>query len=247
MEHSPSIHSSIQWFNNFSNSVIIDILKPELRQRVDTLIFWIKVGDNCRKLNNFNGVMEILAALGSCPVCRLQKAWHALPRKFLEMFQELEQIMSSIENFKEYRSRLEALSITKAPTVPYMGIYLRDMMFIDENPALVNGVVNQFKVDLERQVLSGFISFQEREYKHILHDPILRKILDTWKLSHSNANMENGLYERSILMEPIERSASMSNFSELMRPIQPTHLTVIMNPLFGMKQTRPAPMTLNEV
>jgi len=209
---SQSIQTSVLWFNNISNSIIIDILKPELKQRVDTIQFWIQVGFHCKKLNNFNGVMEVLAALGCVAISRLKKTWNAVSKKYIEMFHDLEELMSSVDNFKEYREKLEKLCNSKASAVPYLGIYLRDIIFVEENPQkLESGKINGFKVDLERQLLSSFINFQQRKYNKIDEDIAVTQILTTWEKSNANTNVENGLYERSILMEPSRSSIELKH------------------------------------
>lgn len=203
-----SIQASILWFNNLSNSITIDILKPELSQRVETLAFWILVGHQCRKMHNYNAVMEIVASLGGVAVSRLSRTWQHLPKKFVTKWKIIENLMSNFDNYKEYRSQLEKLAGTKSCAVPYLGIYLRDMVFIDENPATLGGAVNQFKVDLERQLITSVVKFQERNYR-MTENIKLKMILDSWKKSNTNANVENGLYERSVLMEPSRLTADM--------------------------------------
>jgi len=207
IENAISIQASILWFNNLSNSITIDILKPDLKQRVETTAFWIKVANYCRKLNNYNAVMEIVASLGSVSISRLQRTWSHLPKKYVRRFKACESLMSSVENYKEYRTQLEKVGSTNACAVPYLGMYLRDVIFIDENPAtLEHGEINQFKVDLERQLIRNVVKFQDRNYK-FQESARLKMILDSWKKTNTNANcIENGLYERSILMEPCKNN-----------------------------------------
>eukprot|EP01114_Cavostelium_apophysatum_P004407 TRINITY_DN14638_c0_g1_i1.p1 TRINITY_DN14638_c0_g1~~TRINITY_DN14638_c0_g1_i1.p1 ORF type:complete len:282 (+),score=66.69 TRINITY_DN14638_c0_g1_i1:173-1018(+) len=206
LEKSPSIQSSILWFNNLSNSIITDILKPDIKQRARALRFWIKVAEECKKLNNFNSFFSVLGSLGSCSICRLRRTWETLSKKNLDLYHELETVVSSADNFKEYRSLLERTLASRAPCVPYLGIYLRDITFIDENPStLENGKANQFRIDLERHVIANVIAFQDREFK-TSDMPHLRMILESWKKSNANTNLENGLYERSVLMEPARGS-----------------------------------------
>lgn len=202
-----SIQSSILWFNNLSHSITIDILKPDLKQRVETVAFWIKVANNCRKLNNYNAVMEVVASLGGVSISRLQRTWGHLPKKYIQMYKVCETLMSSIENYKEYRTYLEKVANTSKPAVPYLGIFLRDVIFIDENPATtLDGEINQFKVDLERQLIKNVVKFQDRGYKY-QENSKLKMILESWKKTNTNANcIENGLYERSILMEPMKNT-----------------------------------------
>jgi len=204
-DRSPSIQSSIMWFNTLAHAVIIDVLKPDIKQRIEIIEFWIKVGHYCRKLNNFNGVMEIIGALSGVPISRLQLTWNGISKKSLHLFHSLEQLMSTTKNYDEYRSHLDKLHSSKQPAVPYLGLFLRDMVFIGENPSVIQendtNNINQYKVDKERHLITNVVTFQERSYK-VHPSPKTVMILEQLKKSKSKIDTDNGLYERSLLMEP---------------------------------------------
>ncbi len=48
---------------------------PDDRKRTALLEHWIKVAEKLLELNNFNGVMELVAGLGNTSVVRLKKMW----------------------------------------------------------------------------------------------------------------------------------------------------------------------------
>jgi RasGEF domain/RasGEF N-terminal motif len=125
----PSVEAIISRFNLVSNWVATEVLMPtSTKQRVAVLKHFVQVALKCRALNNFNTLLEITAGLNMAPVRRLKKTWLSLPSKWLQVLADLETLMDNKQNFKAYR---EALRSCKRPALPYFGIFLRDITFVD--------------------------------------------------------------------------------------------------------------------
>ncbi len=94
----------------------------------------------------------VVAGLGSSPIRRLQASWDLVSKTDMELFKYMDSILeekvlytSSVHfvryllqsNYKMYRERL---SMTKVPSVPYIGVFLKDLTFIsDGNPDYLRG------------------------------------------------------------------------------------------------------------
>ena len=66
----------IEQFNLISNWVASEIVQVEdEKQRAVLLNRFIIVAEECRAMNNFNAVMEIIAGLQSAPIYRLKHTW----------------------------------------------------------------------------------------------------------------------------------------------------------------------------
>jgi len=61
-------------FNEVSRLVVSEIMRqPTQAARVQAMEKWVAVGDICRVLHNFNGVLQICAAFTNSAVYRLKK------------------------------------------------------------------------------------------------------------------------------------------------------------------------------
>eukprot|EP01087_Luapelamoeba_hula_P006503 TRINITY_DN1657_c0_g1_i1.p1 TRINITY_DN1657_c0_g1~~TRINITY_DN1657_c0_g1_i1.p1 ORF type:complete len:677 (-),score=107.05 TRINITY_DN1657_c0_g1_i1:100-2130(-) len=121
-------------FNVVSKWVVTEILSRRRRKdQTHTIDIFLRVGERCLALNNYNTLMAVLAGLNHSSVQRLRDAWGALHPSRLEMFTQFEMLMAPTRNFAKYRA---AIATAPAPVLPYMGIYLKDVTFILEgNPS----------------------------------------------------------------------------------------------------------------
>ncbi len=126
--------------------------------------------------------MEILAALGLICVSRLKRTWKValsgrselltflqeLPEKHRQMYMELEQLMTSFQNYKNYRTALDNVN-TGEPAIPYLGVYLRDLLFIEEGNAdrLENGMIHFQKMTMVASIIHKIQGFQNSPFQFL--------------------------------------------------------------------------------
>jgi hypothetical protein len=128
--YAPNIRSMIDRTNIIVLFIGYEILKQESQSnRVHALQKWIKVCRECRKINNFNACREIVGGLRQVAVSRLSKTWEKVDPKLKKEFEEILELVAQKKNYKEMRS---ALSSVAPPCLPYIGMYLQDLTFIDE-------------------------------------------------------------------------------------------------------------------
>ncbi|AOW05339.1 ras guanine nucleotide exchange factor domain-containing protein [Yarrowia lipolytica] len=120
--------------NKLSALVGDSILRHGLnaKQRKNILKQWIRIGDKCLELGNFNSLLTIVSALQSVSIMRLRKTWEMLSPRYQTLFASLKAIVLPEKNFVAYRSRIRQQDI---PCVPYLGVYLTDLTFIEEGNA----------------------------------------------------------------------------------------------------------------
>jgi len=164
-EKAPNINAFIQRFNEVSQWVSSCILLVEnLELRTVVMNRFILIACKCFELHNFNGLMEIMSGLAATPVQRLNQTWHSLPPKTLHRYDQLNEIISMSANFKTLRELMNEL---QPPCIPYLGIYLRDFVFIlDGNPEKTeNGLINFERLTLLAGLIAKIRQCQLVRYK----------------------------------------------------------------------------------
>jgi hypothetical protein len=117
---SPSLQRFTKWFNQISRFFMHTILSAEKKKkRVRVIQHLIDVMQHLQRLNNFNGIMEIVCALQSSSVCRLKKTWKALPADYALLHETFTKLVSRDRGFQRYRRTLQEV---EPPCIPYLGI-----------------------------------------------------------------------------------------------------------------------------
>ena len=131
------VQAVINHFNELVEMVVTEIVScSDLKQRGKKLTFFIQAAHHCRLLNNFHSMMGILVALNNASVSRLANTWNEVAAKERERFEELDSLMSMLQNYKAYR---EEYSITPTPKIPFFGVLISDLTFIEEgNPKFIS-------------------------------------------------------------------------------------------------------------
>jgi len=87
----------------------------------------------------------------------------------------------------------------KPPALPYLGMYLTDLTFIDDgNPDVVDSKINWNKRELTYRVLSEIELYQQVQYSFPAVEPIRTFLTELPGIN------EKELFELSLLREPRE-------------------------------------------
>eukprot|EP01113_Clastostelium_recurvatum_P017344 TRINITY_DN2031_c0_g1_i3.p1 TRINITY_DN2031_c0_g1~~TRINITY_DN2031_c0_g1_i3.p1 ORF type:complete len:1010 (+),score=254.88 TRINITY_DN2031_c0_g1_i3:22-3030(+) len=138
---SPNVKAFVARFNTVSSWVATEIvITPSLKKRRATLQRFITLAERCLMHHNYNTLMELLAGLNMRSVLRLRRTWEGIPSKFRRVFHDLERTMDNRLNYSAYRERLQEAGglgqPNRRPVLPYFGVFLRDMTFLDEGQRL---------------------------------------------------------------------------------------------------------------
>uniref|UniRef100_A0A669DP01 Ras protein specific guanine nucleotide releasing factor 2 n=1 Tax=Oreochromis niloticus TaxID=8128 RepID=A0A669DP01_ORENI len=196
-ERTPYIMKTTQHFNDMSNLVASQIMThTDVASRASSIEKWLAVADICRCLNNYNGVLEINAALEGSAIYRLKKTWAKVCKQTKGLRDRLQKIVSSEGRFKNLR---ETLKNCNPPCVPYLGMYLTDLACIEEGTPnfTEEGLVNFSKMRMISHIIREIRQFQQTPYR-IEHQPKVTQFL----LDKSLVIDEDTLYELSLKIEP---------------------------------------------
>jgi len=193
---SPNVLAMIKRFNVISNWVTVSILNvPTVRDRARVMAKFIHIADNLLQLNNFNSLMSILGGLNASSVSRLKYTVDEMPNNTQKLKKDLETLMSSDNNFRDYRARITAVPLD-VPVLPYLGVYLTDLTFVDENSDYVGGLINYSK----RILLYGIVSLiRQRQNRQYNLQPV-QQIID--KLMKLTIIDDSSFFKKSLDMEP---------------------------------------------
>ncbi|XP_072494845.1 ras-specific guanine nucleotide-releasing factor 1 [Notamacropus eugenii] len=196
-ERTPYIMKTTKHFNDISNLIASEILRSEdINARVSAIEKWVAVADICRCLHNYNAVLEITSSMNRSAIFRLKKTWLKVSKQTKALIDKLQKLVSSEGRFKNLR---EALKNCDPPCVPYLGMYLTDLAFIEEGTPnyTEDGLVNFSKMRMISHIIREIRQFQQTAYK-IEHQAKVTQYL----LDQSFVMDEESLYESSLRIEP---------------------------------------------
>ncbi|KAI5098345.1 ras-specific guanine nucleotide-releasing factor 1 isoform X1 [Silurus meridionalis] len=196
-EKTPYIMTTTKHFNDVSNLIASEILHCEdVNTRVAVMEKWVAVADICRCLHNYNAVLEITSSLNRSAIFRLKKTWLKVSKQTKTVIDKLQKLVSSEGRFKNLR---EALKNCDPPCVPYLGMYLTDLAFIEEGTPnyTEDNLVNFSKMRMISHIIREIRQFQQTAYKIDHQFKASLYLLDS-----SNVMDEESMYEASLRIEP---------------------------------------------
>jgi len=101
--------------------------------RAECICKLIECLKECIALQNLNAFTVINASLNSVAITRLKATWELVPAKLRLAFESLQCWVDTRSNYLQCRTLHET---TKQPTIPFLGIFLRDLTFLFEGKSL---------------------------------------------------------------------------------------------------------------
>ncbi|KAJ3107545.1 hypothetical protein HDU97_003850 [Phlyctochytrium planicorne] len=193
----PNITRMIQWSNHVIHWIVSEIVsvRDSTKMRAQMIEKFIQVAQHLDKLNNFNGVKEVLGALQSSSVYRLRKTKEMIGTKYFRAYEDLLKLVSSELNYKALRSKVHA---SEPPLIPFPGVYQGDLVFLDtcSKDILDNGLVNFHKF---QKVASSILELQNYQQARYSLESVV-EIQDY--VRNFNTLSDDEAYAQSLICEP---------------------------------------------
>jgi len=154
-------------------------------------------------------MMEIAVGLNMGSISRLGRVWASVDNKSKARYEELMQLTHSMQNYKNYR---EALKSAPSPTLPYLGLFLRDLTFIEDGNSsyvVAENEINFLKMRMLAKVFKSIDSYQQCKY---IFTPVPQ--IQHYLLERINVISDvDTLYQLSYSCEPTRDSVKLASSS----------------------------------
>jgi son of sevenless len=205
LDMAPNIVGISERFNKVSDWIQAVILnEQDVKIRQSLVMKFLEIAKICRSevCYNFTTVNQITAALNTAAVYRLKKTFEILKNDDMKTFENLSNLFSK-PPYNELRAALK--DTAGYPTVPFIGVYLTELTFIEEgNPDFTavgdKKLVNFFKRRLFADTLLGISLFQQNVYKYT-ELPYLKYIL-TEEIFELPVYDDKQSFNQSLVIEP---------------------------------------------
>jgi len=129
----------------------------------------IKIAKKLADMHNYNTLFGIISGLKLHPIHRLQKTHEKISDKTKKLLAEVDDLMDTNLNSKNYRA---AISSKKPPCIPAIPVHLGDLVHIEDGlPDFSNELINFSKRARLLNTISTIQQFQKRPYDLVIVEP----------------------------------------------------------------------------
>ena len=207
----PNVKAMSSFTTGLSNLVADTILHfEEAKKRAQVIKHWIKVANHCSALQNYDALMAITCALTDTSIKRLKMTWDIVSVKRKEMLRSLQATVDINQNYKVLRAQLHD---TVPPCLPFLGMFLTDLTFVDVgNPATKTSDMGLTVINFDKHTRTSKIIGELQRFQipyRLTELPDLQEWLTAQiervrERDRAGSNAQATHYRKSLLLEPRE-------------------------------------------
>ncbi|XP_071820476.1 ras-specific guanine nucleotide-releasing factor RalGPS1-like isoform X2 [Apostichopus japonicus] len=196
----PNVVAFSRRFNQVSFWVVKEILESQTSKiRAELIGAYIRIAKKLFDMNNLHSSMAIVSALHSAPIFRLSKTWNAVNRRDRAVCEKMADVMSEDDNRQNLRDYMESI---RMPCIPYLGMYLQDLVFIDVAHPSTGGLDSESRSTKMNNILRVISEFQKSDYEYEVLPHIQSYFKSMRYIEELQKFVEDNNYKLSLQLEP---------------------------------------------
>src|SRR3990167_2530195 len=158
-EAAPSIYQLIDFTNFICSRISTEILSErDEKERSFQIIKSIELAKKSLESNNYELLSAVIASLNSAPISRLKKTWDLVPKKYVAQFDLMNEIVTPLSNYSNYRSRIETIQDTTM--IPILAVVLKDIAANDVLSTYNDNLININKLSKFGKIIHTIFQIQ---------------------------------------------------------------------------------------
>ena len=165
---SPNVMKFIERFDKLDLFIIEDICSYDFpQQRAESITKWVKIGEMCKNLFNYNDALCIITCFSNYLLKRLVLTWKKVPKSTIKCLNNLRKFCSNSQCYVNIRK--EIVNRRGRFYVPYLGILLKEIVNFEEKNKYIldNGNINCLKIQKLRIIIEQFFSFKNHPFTKV--------------------------------------------------------------------------------